>query len=77
MVTRVRPKPVEGIRRRRMPGIKYVSRAQGVNILDRQARKYLGMSGPEFVRKYRAGEIEDRDHTDVARVALLIPLAEQ
>ena len=58
-------------------GIQYVSRQQGKRILDRQARKYLGMSGEEFVRKYRAGEIEDADRSDVIRVAMLIPLAER
>jgi hypothetical protein len=57
-------------------GMKYVSRRHGKKILDRQARKYLGMSGDEFVRKYRAGEILDPDRTDVRRVAMLIPLAD-
>ena len=61
----------------RRVGSKYVSRRQGRKILDRQARKYLGMSGEEFVRKYRAGEIEDPDRSDVIRVAMLIPLAER
>ncbi len=46
-------------------------------ILDRQARKYLGMSGEEFIRKYRAGEIEDPDRTEVLRVSILIPMAER
>jgi hypothetical protein len=58
-------------------GMKYVSRQRGKKILDRQARKYLGMSGDEFVRKYRAGEVEDPDRTDVRRVAMLIPLADR
>jgi hypothetical protein len=58
-------------------GFHHVSATEGKAILDRQARKYLGMSGEEFVRKYRAGEIEDTDRTDVLRVAMLISLAEQ
>lgn len=58
-------------------GVKYVSRREGAEILDSQARKYLGMSGAEFVRRYRAGEIEDADRSDVLRVAMLIPLAER
>ena len=57
--------------------INYVSAQEGRDLLDRQARKYLDMSGDEFVRKYRAGELEDPDRTDVLRVATLIPLAEQ
>lgn len=55
----------------------YVTRAGGKKLLDRQAKKYLGMSGPEFRRKYRAGEIEDCDRSEVIRVAMLLPFAEQ
>lgn len=58
-------------------GIDYVSATEGKELLDRQAREYLNMSGEEFVRKYRAGEIEDPDRTDVLSVAMLISLAEQ
>ncbi|MEA2585573.1 MAG: hypothetical protein QOF33_3658 [Thermomicrobiales bacterium] len=54
-------------------GIKWVSREEGIAILDRQARKYLGMSGEEFVRMYRAGELVD-DCSDVTRLSMLIPL---
>ncbi len=54
-----------------------VSANEGKVILNRQAQKYLGMTGDELVRRHRAGEIEDADRTDVIRVALLIPLAEQ
>jgi hypothetical protein len=58
----------------RIKGVKYVSRAEACRILDRQARKYLGMSGEEFVRRWRAGEIEEPDRSEVLRVAMLIPL---
>ena len=80
MATRLQPKLAEPERlpqRRATPGIEYVSQEQGVEILDRQAQKYLGMSGQEFVRKYQAGEIADPTRTDVTRVAMLIPLAER
>ena len=73
MTTVVRP----AVRKPVTRGIKYVSRQRGKRILDRQARKYLGMSGEEFARQYRAGEIEDADRSDVIRVAMLIPLAER
>ena len=56
---------------------KHVTRRTGRKILDRQARKNLGMSGEEFIRKYRAGEIEDPDRTEVLSVAILIPMAER
>jgi hypothetical protein len=73
MVTTVSPAK----RKSQVQGVTYVSRREGAEILDRQARKYLGMSGAEFVRRYRAVEIEDADRTDVLRVAMLIPLAER
>jgi hypothetical protein len=55
--------------------ITYLTQEEGIALLDQQARKYLGMSGEEFMRKWEAGEIEDPDRTDVLRVAFLIPLA--
>jgi hypothetical protein len=73
MLTKARPKP----RRATVSGIKYVTRGGGKKLLNRQARKYLGMSGDEFARKYRAGEIPDPDRTDVRRVAMLLPLADR
>jgi hypothetical protein len=62
---------------KRLPEVAYVDQSEGAAILDRQARKYFGISGTEFIRRYRAGEIDDPDRTDVLRVAMLIPLAEQ
>lgn len=53
-----------------------VSPEEGWRMLDRQARKYLNLSGEEFVRRWEAGEIDDPDRTDVLRVAFLIPLAD-
>ncbi len=55
----------------------YISRAEGVDLLDRQARKYLGMSGAEFHAKYKSGELRYSDSPHVARVSFLIPLAEE
>lgn len=56
--------------------IETLTREQGLKLLDRQARKFLGMSGEEFVRRYIAGEIENPCRLEVARVAMLLPLAE-
>ena len=55
--------------------LEYVTPEEGAEILDRQARKYLGMSGEEFVRMYEAGEFEDPCRSEVARVSILIPLS--
>lgn len=54
----------------------YITKAEGVALLDRQARKYLNMSGEEFRRKYRSGELTYNDHPEVIRVSFLIGLAE-
>ena len=59
------------------PEVEYVTREEGIAILDRQARKRLGMSGEEFVRRFQAGEIEDTDRSDVILVAMLIPFADE
>jgi hypothetical protein len=56
--------------------IETMTREEGLLLLDRQARKFLGMSGEEFVRKYREGKIENPHRLEVARVAILLPLAE-
>jgi hypothetical protein len=56
--------------------IETMTREEGLRLLDRQARKFLGMSGEEFVRRYQAGEIEDPHRLEVLRVAILLPLIE-
>lgn len=65
-------------RRRSRPSLlvtryEFVTKARGEKLLDRAARRYLGMSGPEFVRRYRADDIPDPDRAAVIRVAMLIP----
>lgn len=49
--------------------------AQGRALLDKQARKYLGMSGEDFLTRWEAGELDPDDSPDVMRVAMLVPLA--
>lgn len=53
-----------------------VSKEEGARILDRQARKYLNMSGNDFKKQYRLGMIKDQDQSKVGRVAALIPFSE-
>ncbi len=53
----------------------YVTVRRGQKLLNQQAQKYLKMSGTEFAQKYRAGEIQDPDRSEVIRVAMLLPLA--
>jgi hypothetical protein len=47
---------------------------QGRELLDRQARRYLGMSGAEFIAAWEAGKFNGRaDSPAVVRVAMLLP----
>jgi|GEM_PF-5505251 len=55
----------------------FISPDEGKQLLDKQARKYLNMSGEEFRRQYRAGQIEDPERSEVVRVSLLLPFAEK
>ena len=52
-----------------------MSAAEERRLLDRAARRYLGMSGRDFLRKWRAGEFKDPDGDPaVRRVAFLAPV---
>jgi hypothetical protein len=75
-VRRPAPRSQSGKRSQSQPGITYISKQEGECLLDQQAQKYLGMSGVEFKRLYRAGQIPDSDRSDVIRVSMLIPLSE-
>jgi hypothetical protein len=77
MATTLRIKPRTRQPRDPWAGFELVSKAEGVAMLDREAQSLLGMSGAEFIHKYRAGEIEDPDRSEVVRLSILIPFAEQ
>jgi hypothetical protein len=57
--------------------VEWITKEQAARLVDRQARKFLNMSGKEFVRQYRDGSIKDPHSLAVARVAILLPLVEQ
>jgi hypothetical protein len=59
----------------RLEGVDAMSTEEAREILDRHARRFLGMSGPEFVAAWDAGEIADPDRPEVMRVVMLLPLA--
>lgn len=65
--------------RDRMPRLRWVGRTAGQKMLDRQARKLLGISGDEFLRRWDSGEYraiaDDPDHPEIRRLAMLIPFA--
>lgn len=55
--------------------IHFMSIEEGRELFDKQARKYLSMSGEDFRRQYRAGLL-DREQSEVIRVSFLLPFAE-
>jgi len=57
-----------------LPPIVELSEEEGRALFERQARKYMGMSGDEFLRKWDAGEIDGPDRSEVLTVVFLIPL---
>lgn len=56
--------------------VRELTRKESRRLFDRQARRVLGISGEEFVRKWERGEFRDPDRPDVARVVMLLPFAE-
>ena len=48
---------------------------EACKLFDTQARRYLRMSGTEFIRRWKTGEFRDVDTPDVIRIAMLMPLA--
>ena len=53
--------------------VKFLTPEEGQKLLDKQARHYLGMSGKEFVRKWKAKEFKDPDRPQIMQVAFLLP----
>lgn len=41
-----------------IPAVREISRAEARSIFDAQARKLVGLSGAEFLRRYDAGEFD-------------------
>jgi len=55
--------------------VRFLTAKEGKALLQRQARRYLQMSGTEFVRRLKAKEIKNPDRPEVMQVAFLIPFA--
>lgn len=58
--------------------VRELSREEGRQLFDRQARRYLGISGEEFLKKWDAGEYGDPDDRTknppgVMQLAMLLP----
>ena len=56
--------------------VKELTLKQGRALLDKQARKYLQLSGDEFIKKWDAGEFDENpDRPEIMRLVMLIPFA--
>ncbi len=55
----------------------YISKRQGADLLDRQARKYLKISGAEFRERYDAGNLDGLDPEAVRRVSFILPMSDE
>jgi hypothetical protein len=55
--------------------VRALTEGEAREVLDRQARRYLDMSGEDFVAAWDAGRFRhDDDRPEVVRVAMLLPL---
>jgi hypothetical protein len=55
-------------------GVHELSLHEGRELLDRAARRYLGISGDEFLERWERGDYDDDpDRPEVMRLAMLIP----
>jgi hypothetical protein len=64
-----------------LPGIIYVTPAEGLRIFDEAARTWTGMSGEEFIQRWESGEFaeipDDLAHRRYVDLILMMPLARQ
>jgi len=52
-----------------------LTREQGIELFDRNARQLLGISGVEFLRGWDNGDYQQAEDPRVSSVAVLIPFA--
>jgi hypothetical protein len=64
-------------RKQETSGIRFLDDEESHEYFDRQARRLLGISGEEFLRRYDAGEFaalkNDREQRAVMKLAMLAP----
>lgn len=57
--------------------VRYLNDDESHELFDREARRLMGMSGPEFLRRHDAGEFEaEMDgprHRELVQMVMLIP----
>jgi len=56
--------------------VRELTQAEGQALLDREAKRTLGISGEEFIRRYEAGEFNAQaERREIVHLAMLLPLA--
>lgn len=56
--------------------VRELTQAEGRALLDQEARRALGISGEEFLRRYEAGEFDAQtERREIVHLAMLLPLA--
>lgn len=64
-----------------LPPVIWVTPEEGRRIFDEAARKWIGISGDEFIQRWEAGEYaeipDDLEHRRYLELSLMIPLARQ
>jgi len=53
--------------------VDYVGEEQGLELLDRQSMKQLGIPAKVFIERYRTGNLAGLNRADVFDVAMLLP----
>lgn len=57
--------------------VRILSKEEGRRLFDEEARRTLGISGDEFIRRYDAGEFDDPDDSpEVMNLVSLLPFAQ-
>jgi hypothetical protein len=56
-------------------GVKMLTYEEGLEVFDRAARRYLGLSGEEFLKAWNEGKYKDVDidTSGLIRVVMLLP----
>lgn len=58
--------------------LKQFTNEEAAAVFDAHARRHLAVSGPDFIRKWRSGDYDERgDDSDVLAVAMLLPLVDE
>lgn len=62
--------------KKRLPAVRIITAAEGKKLFNRQAKRYLNMSGKKFIAKWDSGGFNGTsERPEVMSVAMLLPLA--